>query len=100
MTLNTDQIKEGTFSDGEIQQKESMATIASMMSTELDYRQPIHIQQIYKYESEKNNLRKSSERVERPQELCIRTFHNDRKRSSIQKTINRPEMNATRITLT
>ena len=100
MTVNTD-LKEGAASDYEIQQKESMATIASIRSTELEYRHPIHIQQIYKFESDASKFRDSHRVIERNKDPHNSTFHEtNRNRHSIHKVSARPEMNATRITLT
>ena len=100
MTVNTD-FKEGAGSDYEIQQKESMATIASIRSTELEYRHPIHIQQIYKFDSDTSKFRESHRVVQRNRDPHNSTFHvSNRKRHSIHKVSARPEMNATRITLT
>ena len=75
-----------------------MATIASMHSTEMDFKHPILIQQIYKNDTENSNFKDSERHV---QDQGLSTLHTDRKRHSISKVNNaRSEMNATRITLT
>ena len=100
MTVNTD-FKEGAGLDDEIQQKESMATIASIGSTDLEYRHPIHIQQIYKFDTDNSKIRESHRVIQRNKDPHYSTFHeSNRKRHSIHKMSARPEMNATRITLT
>ena len=77
-----------------------MATIASMHSTEMDFKHPILIHQIYKSDTE-NSKFEDLDKHEQEQIPGCTVSHVDRKRHSISKINNtRSEMNATRITLT
>ena len=99
-SVNTDLIFEGSVSELEIQQKESLATVASGKSIDEN---PQHlIKQIYKIDSEYKKEKNGSPQTTPKWEPCLNSHYGNSKskRFSTLKLLNRPEMNATRITLT
>ena len=71
--------------------------MASMRSIDLDHRLPI--EQIFRLESE-SRIFGEGYKTERNLDSCLNTFYKNNTKHDIDKFVTRPEMNATRITLT